>query len=233
MVEAADGGTLFLDEVGELPLAAQARLLRVLQDGEIRRVGASHATKVNVRLIAATHRQLKQLVETGQFRDDLYFRLRVMEIGLPPLRERGDDILELANHLLDKSRKRLHRPALNFAPDTLSAITAYSWPGNVRELENAIERAVILCDSKSITPEMLAIEARAETRDVVADDDALSLDDYIVRFVREHESAMTETELARRLGISRKTLWEKRHRLGIPRKTKKRPLREDAVLRSP
>jgi DNA-binding NtrC family response regulator len=235
MVEAADGGTLFLDEVGELPLPAQARLLRVLQDGEIRRVGASQSSRVDVRLIAATHRELNQLVQDGQFRDDLYFRLRVMEIQLPPLRERGDDIIELANHLLDKTCKRLHRPVIAFAPDALTAITAYAWPGNVRELENAIERAVILCDSNSITPDLLAIESRTDKvrGTAMPDDTAVSLDDYIVRFVLEHESTMTETELARRLGISRKTLWEKRQRLGIPRKQKKRILQQNTVLRNP
>ena len=235
MVEAADGGTLFLDEVGELPLPAQARLLRVLQDGEIRRVGASQSSRVNVRLISATHRELIQLVQDGQFRDDLYFRLRVMEIQLPPLRERGGDIIGLANHLLDKTCKRLHRSVIAFAPDALMAITAYAWPGNVRELENAIERAVILCESNSITPDLLAIESRIDSirGTAMPDDTAVSLDDYIVRFVLEHEGSVTETELARRLGISRKTLWEKRHRLGIPRKQKKRTLQQNAVSRNP
>ncbi|MFQ5995660.1 MAG: sigma-54-dependent transcriptional regulator [Acidiferrobacterales bacterium] len=233
MVEAADGGTLFLDEVGELPLPAQARLLRVLQDGEIRRVGASQSARVNVRLIAATHRELTQLVEEERFRDDLYFRLRVMEICLPPLRERGDDVIELAHHLLDKACKRLHRPLPTFATETLSAITSYKWPGNVRELENAIERAVILCESKLLGPDMLAIEARQDQDSaMMPDESSTSLDDYIVRFVLEHEGVLTETELAKRLGISRKTLWEKRQRLGIPRK-QKRKVSPEAHVRSP
>ncbi len=221
MVEAADGGTLFLDEVGELPLSAQARLLRVLQDGEIRRVGSSQPRKINVRLIAATHRELAQLVERNLFRDDLYFRLRVMEIWLPPLRERGRDIVDLAHHLLDKTCQRLHRSALRFTPEAMSLITEYAWPGNVRELENAIERAVILCDAEAITPEMLAIESRpTELSGAAAESaNAASLENYIRNFVREHEGMLTETELARRLGISRKTLWEKRQRLGIPRQT--------------
>jgi two-component system, NtrC family, response regulator HydG len=223
MVEAADSGTLFLDEVGELPLPAQARLLRVLQDGEIRRVGSSQSRKINVRLIAATHRELAQLVEHSQFRDDLYFRLRVMEIWLPPLRERGRDIVDLAHHLLDKTCQRLHHSALRFAAEAMSLIREYGWPGNVRELENAIERAVILCDADAITPEMLAIESRpSELASPAAESaSAASLENYIRNFVREHEGALTETELARRLGISRKTLWEKRQRLGIPRKSRK------------
>jgi DNA-binding NtrC family response regulator len=223
MVEAADGGTLFLDEVGELPLSAQARLLRVLQDGEIRRVGSSQPRRINVRLIAATHRELAQLVERNLFRDDLYFRLRVMEIWLPPLRERGRDIVDLAHHLLAKTCQRLHHSALRFTPEAMSLITEYTWPGNVRELENAIERAVILCDAEAISPDMLAIESRSTELSGAAAEStsAASLEDYIRNFVREHEGALSETELARRLGISRKTLWEKRSRLGIPRKSRK------------
>ncbi len=222
MVEAADGGTLFLDEVGELPPSAQARLLRVLQDGEIRRVGASRSRRVKVRLIAATHRDLKQLVDQQLFRDDLYFRLRVMEIRLPPLRSRGADVIELARHLLEKTCKRLHRPRLRFSDEVLSLITAYSWPGNVRELENAIERAVILCEQELITPELLAIEPRAAEPATPT----VSLDEYARRFVLDHQATYTETELARRLGISRKTLWEKRQRLGIPRKRREAALRK-------
>ncbi|MDH3672297.1 MAG: sigma-54 dependent transcriptional regulator, partial [Gammaproteobacteria bacterium] len=236
LVEAADGGTLFLDEVGELPLAAQARLLRVLQDGEIRRIGASQPWRVDVRLIAATHRDLRQLVEEKRFRDDLYFRLRVMEIRLPPLRERDGDVVELANYLLDRVCKRLHRSSMTFAPEAIAVIEAYSWPGNVRELENAIERAVILCDGKSITSDLLAIETYdhggGHSLTPTGDTNA-SLDNYIRKFVLENQNTLTETELARRLGISRKTLWEKRQRLGIPRGRRKKPLREDTVLGGP
>ncbi len=217
LVEAADGGTLFLDEIGELPHAAQARLLRVLQEGEIRRVGASRPGRVNIRLIAATHRNLEQRVQDGLFRADLYYRLRVMEIYLPPLRERGADLEDLAVFLLEKTCRRLNRPALRFSREALAAIRAYSWPGNVRELENAIERAVILCDGTQITAKLLAIDVaveRAETAPQVPD---LSLEEYFRRFVVEHQDRMTETELARRLGISRKNLWERRQRFGVPR----------------
>ena len=223
LVEAAGGGTLFLDEVGELPLTAQARLLRVLQDGEIRRVGASKPWRVDIRLIAATHRDLKQLVDNDEFRDDLYFRLRVVEISLPPLRERDGDIVQLANYLLDKTCKRLHRSSMTFAPEAVAVIEEYSWPGNVRELENAIERAVILYDSSVITADMLAVDTdgHGDSPTVVTPAaTSHSLDDYMRNFVLEHQGALTETELARRLGISRKTLWEKRQRLAIPRKRK-------------
>jgi DNA-binding NtrC family response regulator len=215
LVEAADGGTLFLDEIGELPLEAQARLLRVLQEGEVRRVGATKSKRVDVRLIAATNRDLKQAVADGQFRSDLYFRLNVMEIPLPALRERGDDTLELAHALLAKTCLRLNRPPARFADESLERIRHYSWPGNVREMENVLERAVILAENDLITPELLAITAPTPVSD--SPDAKLSLDEYFVKFVREHEGGMTETDLARHLGISRKTLWERRQRLAIPR----------------
>ncbi|EDO25945.1 predicted protein, partial [Nematostella vectensis] len=142
LVEAADGGTLFLDEIGELPLEAQARLLRVLQEGEIRRVGSVQSQKVDVRLIAATHRDLKTLSKIGQFREDLYYRLHVIALKLPPLRERGADVIEIARAFLIRQSTRQGRLDLSFANDAEQAIRHYPWPGNVRELENAIERAL-------------------------------------------------------------------------------------------
>ncbi|MBI3900503.1 MAG: sigma-54-dependent Fis family transcriptional regulator [Gammaproteobacteria bacterium] len=216
LVEVADGGTLFLDEIGELPAAAQARLLRVLQEGEIRRVGSPHARKVNIRLIAATHRNLEQGVADGSFRADLYFRLRVVEIRLPPLRERGVDIDALAQFLLSKTCRRLNRPPLTLSSATIAAIRDYDWPGNVRELENAIERAVILCEGDQITPASLAIHA-APPAEVASTDPSLSLQDYFRHFVLENQDRLTETEIAKRLGLSRKALWERRQRFGIPR----------------
>jgi two-component system response regulator HydG len=233
LVEAADGGTLFLDEIGELPLEAQARLLRVLQEGEIRRVGAVQSQKVNVRLIAATHRDLKTLAKTGQFREDLYYRLHVIALGLPPLRERGADVNEIAHAFLLRQSQAMGRSDLRFTSDAEQAIRHYSWPGNVRELENAIERASILGESPDINAELLGIDIEldrfAEDEDFLglpqaASGDSqeptedLSLEDYFQHFVLEHQDHMTETELARKLGISRKCLWERRQRLGIPRK---------------
>src|SRR5574344_3044633 len=137
LVEAADGGTLFLDEIGELPLEAQARLLRVLQEGEIRRVGSVQSQKVDVRLIAATHRDLKTLAKTGQFREDLYYRLHVIALKLPPLRERGADVIEIARSFLARQCARMGREAPRFSQGAEQAIRHYPWPGNVRELENA------------------------------------------------------------------------------------------------
>ncbi len=218
LIETADGGTLFLDEIGELPPAAQARLLRVLQEGEIRRVGSARARKVNVRLIAATHRDLESRVAEGQFRSDLYFRLHVFEILLPPLRDRGDDIATLAEFLLAKICRRLNRPRSWLSQQAISAMKAYHWPGNVRELENAIERAVILCDDGQISTELLAIDSTSATSPASTTDKGdLSLEDYFRHLVLTHQERLTETELARRLGMSRKALWERRQRLNLPR----------------
>jgi DNA-binding NtrC family response regulator len=232
LVEAADGGTLFLDEIGELPLEAQARLLRVLQEGEIRRVGSVQSQKVDVRLIAATHRDLKTLAKIGQFREDLYYRLHVIALKLPPLRERGADVNEIAKAFLVRQCTRMGRDDLRFAHDAEQAIRHYPWPGNVRELENAIERAVILCEGSEISAELLGIDIELDDLDDDFDSaslpassgnnheptEDLSLEDYFQHFVLEHQDHMTETELARKLGISRKCLWERRQRLGIPRR---------------
>ena len=229
LVEAADGGTLFLDEIGELPLEAQARLLRVLQEGEIRRVGSVQSQKVDVRLIAATHRDLKNLAKNGQFREDLYYRLHVISLRLPALREREDDVLEIAKVFLQRQCARMGREPLQFSAEALKAIRYYSWPGNVRELENAIERAVILCEGATIPLDLLGIDVELELPEDFAAElpplpagsepaENLSLEDYFQHFVLEHQDHMTETELARKLGISRKCLWERRQRLGIPRR---------------
>ncbi len=220
LVEAADGGTLFLDEIGELPAEAQARLLRVLQEGEVRRVGSVQQRHVDIRVIAATHRDLEVLVEQGRFREDLFYRLNVLDVCLPPLRERGSDIVLLANHFLAAAAERLGRPRLFFSVEALAALRAHDWPGNVRELENVVQRACVLAESDCIGVEMLG--AAAPRRPVPEADTArggrLSLEEYIQQFLVTNQGRMTETEIARRLGISRKCLWEKRQKLGIPRR---------------
>jgi two-component system response regulator AtoC len=219
LVEEAHGGTLFLDEIGELSLSAQARLLRLLQESEVRRVGSTRTHKVDVRLVAATHRDLESMMRSGQFRSDLYFRLRVFEIRLPPLRERKGDLQLLAAKLLERIRARLNRPSITLSREAQAALAAHHWPGNVRELENALERAVILCDGTLLTPELLALEQPAPSVAAgSATDVATSIEDYFVRFVREHQDGMGEMELAEALGISRKSLWEKRNRLNLHRK---------------
>jgi DNA-binding NtrC family response regulator len=186
-----------------------------------------------VRLIAATHRDLKTLAKTGQFREDLYYRLHVIALKLPALRERGNDVLEIAQAFLVRQYTRMGYEPLHFAHDAEQAIRHYPWPGNVRELENAIERAVILCEGTEICADLLGIDIELDDLD---DEDFslsaaagqssssheptedLSLEDYFQHFVLEHQDHMTETELARKLGISRKCLWERRQRLGIPRR---------------
>ncbi|GAA5317099.1 MAG: two-component system response regulator CbrB [Candidatus Pelagadaptatus aseana] len=238
LIAAADGGTLFLDEIGELPLEAQARLLRVLQEGEVRPIGSIESRKVDVRLVAATHRDLHKLCKEGKFREDLYYRINVLQLTLTPLRDRGKDILALTTNLLQRYCEEMGKPSLQLSPEAIQAITTYTWPGNVRELENAIQRAVILCeDEREISHDLLDIEldlinlreagiepnnARqqldslsSESTDPAED---LSLEDYFQRFVLENQDTMSETELARKLGVSRKCLWERRQRLGIPRK---------------
>lgn len=231
LVEAANGSTLFLDEIGELPLEAQARLLRVLQENEIRKVGSVQSKKVDVRLVVATHRDLKQLVVDGHFREDLYYRINVMTLLIPPLRDRGDDILELGEAILQRTCKRLKTKMLNLSDGARRAIFNYGWPGNVRELENAIERAVVLAEELEISEELLAIDDEEKSMSVPKSEqqnlqstpepiEELSLEDYFQRFVLEHQDAMNETQLAKKLGISRKCLWERRQRFGIPRKKK-------------
>ncbi len=154
LIEAANGGTLFLDEIGELPLEAQASLLCVLQDGEIHRVGSAQSVKIDVRILVATHKNLQQMVDDKLFRDDLYYRLNVFELDLPPLRERGSDIKMLADVILTKMSHRIHRKSIVFADEAYAELPKYSWPGNVRELENVIERAVILCSSLVSRPKI-------------------------------------------------------------------------------
>ena len=242
LIEAADKGTLFLDEIGELPLEAQARLLRFLQEGEIRKVGSTQSIRVDVRLIAATHRNLKELARTGLFREDLYYRLYVMELKMPPLRERGQDIIELAQRFLTSACSRMNCSQAVLSDSAQQVMLQYSWPGNVRELENAIERAVILADNHFITPELLGLDIetrpslqrleseyseQATSHQITSNlppkkqpQAVLSMDDYFQRFVMEHQDEMSETDLARKLGVSRKCLWERRQKLGIPKRPK-------------
>ncbi len=223
LLKMAEGGTLFLDEIGELPLTAQARLLRILQHDEYEESSQSKTQPLNIRMIAATNRDIRQLVQNQTFRSDLYFRLRVVEMSLPPLRERGSDIQELAHFLLEKSSKQLNRHHLKFSRSAMEAIRHYRWPGNVRELSNTIERAVILCEDDNITPELLAIDHQVATSHIkgTGTQDSLSLEEYFRQFVIENQELMTETEMAKKLGISRKALWERRQRFGIPRQKRR------------
>ncbi len=224
LVEAADGSTLFLDEIGELSIDAQARLLRVIQDGELRPIGSADIRKVSIRLIASSHRNLQLLSEQGSFKEDLYFRLNVVKFNLTPLRDRADDIILLAKHFLASTAKKYSKTKLRFSEAAITCMKEYRWPGNVRELENAIQRAVILCDRKTISTDLLALEQlrQVEIPSNESDESGVSLKNYFKNFVLENEDKMTETEIAEKLGISRKALWQRRQKLGIPRKRGKR-----------
>ena len=227
--QAADGGTLFLDEVGELSPAVQVSLLRALQEGEVIPVGATHPVRVNVRVVSATHHDLRALVAGGSFRKDLYFRLVVMSVRLPPLRERRGDIAVLAQHLLEQHCKQHGHFVSGFEPQTLAALEAHSWPGNVRELQNELERLVILTDEgKRVSVRHLSRHIRRPAESVNVGDEAalavppgLGYDDAIAWFERSLvEQALNQcngvlTRAAKRLGIERSRLGKIRARYGI------------------
>ena len=226
LIEAAHNSTLFLDEIGELPLAAQARLLRFIQEGEIRRIGAIKSTKVNIRLICATHRRLDELAQSNAFRQDLYYRINVLRLDIPPLRERGPDIAAMANWFATQLADKLDMQPRAFSKNSLEQIARHPWPGNVRELQNAVERALVMCDDSLLAldlpvgldqPESTITPDRGPEKKIDDSADELSLEDYFQRFVLQHQDAMNETELAQKLGISRKSLWERRQRFGMPR----------------
>ncbi|WP_018169413.1 MULTISPECIES: sigma-54 dependent transcriptional regulator [unclassified Thioalkalivibrio] len=223
LIQSAHGGTLFLDEIGELAPAAQARLLRVLQDGELRPVGSNENLKVDVRLLAATHRDLEAMIEEQAFRADLYYRLRVLELSIPPLRERREDIIPLARHFLEALAGSGPVPQLSHA--ARQALESQDWPGNVRELANALERGWVLSPDGCIEADHMGLSTGTPARDDEIPNPAFptrkgkgsSLNEYFRHFVQENQGSMTETELARALGISRKTLWERRQRENLPR----------------
>ncbi len=207
--ERADGGTLFLDELGDIPPKAQVDLLRVLQEREFERVGGTRTIRVDVRIVAATNRDLEQLVRDGKFREDLYYRINVIPIHLPPLRERPEDIAPLAHHFLRRFAQRFNKPIDGFTPRAMEVLTGYSWPGNVRELENVIERVVVLCRGDRIDVEDLPSQLWRKTKAVPLETvDNLELVEKLTieRVVRTSE---TMAQAARRLGISRTTLYAK------------------------
>jgi len=218
--ERAHGGTLFLDEIAEVTVDFQAKLLRVLQEGEVLRVGGSQPRPVDVRVVAATNRPLNKEIAAGRFREDLYFRLNVIPVRLAPLRERREDIMPLARHFIAIHREQSGHP-LDFSPEAQAAMEAHQWPGNVRELENAVERAAILARGESITPEDLLLEqgdvAHSGTPSIMTG----TLQDSIDEIVRGRiETAVdgargNRAEAARNLGIDRATLWRLMKRLGL------------------
>lgn len=246
----ADGGTLFLDEIGELRLDMQVKLLRALQEGEVDPVGAKRPVKVDVRIVSATNRDLNELTKDGRFREDLFYRLNVFPIYVPPLRERKDDIPALARHFITRFAVEEHKPVSGLTPEAADMIERYSWPGNVRQLENTIFRAVVLCDSSLLDicdfPQIasaMGVESRQRRASSVADAQALQAaaftpaipqspysmslvgSDSHMRKMDEMESEIIRTaiarydghmsEVARRLGIGRSTLYRKLKEFGL------------------
>ncbi|MBS0478064.1 MAG: sigma-54-dependent Fis family transcriptional regulator [Proteobacteria bacterium] len=229
----ADGGTLFLDEIGEMPLDAQVKLLRVLQSGEVQPIGARHMREVDVRVIAATNKKLIEEVEAGRFREDLYYRLNVVQVTIPPLRERTGDIPALARHLLARIADQPGLRPLGITDEALALLGRYDWPGNVRQLQNALFRAAVLCDGDALTlhdfPQIAALGSGRVAAPVgqMATSGGVTLfrPDGNMRPLEEIEADVIRlaighyrgrmTEVARRLGIGRSTLYRKLGELGI------------------
>lgn len=219
----ADRGTLFLDEIGEMPIGVQAKLLRALQQGEIQRVGSDKSEHVDVRVIAATNRDLRKEVEERRFREDLYFRLNVISLEVPPLRQRREDIPLLASHFLTHYAERNHKNVKGFSAQCMDMLLHYDWPGNVRELQNAVERAVILCTGEYVAgPELPVNIARLASEDLPKFSEApsslagLPLEEVERRAIEEtlRETGDNKSAAARKLGITRATLHKKLRKYG-------------------
>jgi len=215
--EVAQGGTLFLDEIGEIDAVIQVKLLRFLGERTFERVGSSKTLVSDVRLITATNKNLAELVKSGAFREDLYFRLRVVELRLPPLRERGSDVLLLAQSFLKEFAREHDKPVREFAPEALQALMSYNWPGNVRELRSEVERAVVLCQKEQIEPKDLSAEVQGRpvsgsAKEILAQSD-LTIEEaekqLIMRALKECNG--NRTLAAKKIGVSRRTLHRKLH----------------------
>jgi formate hydrogenlyase transcriptional activator len=216
--ELADKGTLFLDEVGDIPPALQPKLLRVLQEQEFERLGSTRTQQVNIRLVAATNRNLAEMVKRNEFRSDLYYRLNVFPIPLPPLRARRDDIPALVGHFVELYSRRMDKPIGHIAPDTMSALTSYPWPGNIRELQNFIERSVIVTSGNVLQPPLATLQSYtgAESLGAVTLEDAER--DHIRKILEQTRWVVAGPNgAAARLGIKRSTLYFRMQKLGISR----------------
>ncbi len=218
--ELADKGTLFLDEIGDMSLPTQAKILRVLQEGEFERLGGAETIKTDVRLLAATHKNLQTMIEEGSFRQDLYFRLSVVPVKLPALRERSIDIPELANSFLRRFTEKNRKDIKGIHPEALNLLMQYAWPGNIRELENTIERAVILCLGEQITPQDLPPHLLSETvRDMkqIQTDTGYTLRDFEREMIRStlEKTGHNKSLTAKMLGVARQTLLNKIKEYGL------------------
>ena len=215
-IEQAQGGTLFLDEIADMPFACQAKMLRVIEEERVEPVGARKSIPVDVRILAATNKELRTEAEKGGFREDLFYRLHVINLHIPPLRERREDIRLLASHFLLEAVRRFGRDQMIFSPQAMEKLMAYSWPGNVRELRNEVERAVILAPSREISPDDLSQEVRAD-RSAGPSEAGLSVRANEKELIRKAlaDSGGNRSEAARLLGISREGLRKKMKRYGI------------------
>src|SRR4029453_1159492 len=218
LLETASNGTLFLDEIGELPRAIQVKLLRFLQEQRFQRVGGRQEIQVDTRLVAATNADLKQLIESGKFREDLYFRFAVVTLRLLPLRERGEDVVVLAREFLQRYADQQRRTKLVFAPDALRTMTHYSWPGNVRELQNRVKRAVIMASGSRVAAKDLELDGRqavsaSSGRTLKQAREQVERD--VIHQALKHNSGRITAPPAD-LGISRPTLYELMEKLSIP-----------------
>lgn len=239
--ELAHTGTLFLDEIGDLSAVTQAKLLRVIQEREFTRIGGVQPIKVDVRIVAATNKNLDELVRKGQFREDLYYRINVISLYLPPLRERSEDIPLLAKHFLQKRLEEEKRPTIEFGKEALELLSRYSWPGNVRELENFVEQAFIWSQhATEITPEHLPTSIKSDSRSTSLRDDTLagrmSLEKAVMEFEREiildalKRTNYVQTHAANLLGISRRMLKYRMDTLGIGRPDHSTPTESDQLV---
>lgn len=229
LFEIADKGTFFMDEVGDISPNLQAKLLRVIQEGVIKKVGGTQDIKIDVRLIAATNRDLTKEVERGSFRRDLYYRLSVIEINIPPLREKKEDIPVLAEYFLKRFAQKINKEVTGFSPGAMKLLIDYDWPGNVRELENEIERAVILAETQTVTPDELSERIRSggiRLKIEEIKDRSLKgvLEGYERKIISEvlAEMRWNKTRVAQLLGITRQALNKKIERYGLDRRKKKR-----------
>ena len=223
----ADGGTLLLDEIGELPLQLQAKLLRALQERVVRPIGGRKEVPFDVRLIAATNRDLEAAIEAGTFRSDLYFRIDVVEIPIPPLRSRGNDILLLAQHFLVRFAERAKKPVRGLGPEVAERLLGYGWPGNVRELQNAMERATALSSGDTLSVDDLPAKLREKRPEPLHHEltDWLTLEAMEKRYILQVLEACggSRTQAARTLGLDRSTLWRKLERYGVAVDPTKKP----------
>lgn len=216
LFEEADGGTVFLDEIGDMPTHFQVKLLRVIEDHEIRMLGSTKTKKVDIRFIAATNRALAEAVSEGMFREDLYYRINVISLHMPTLKERQEDLAELAMHFMARFASEYGKPACMLDEPAMSALNSYHWPGNIRELQNVIERAVLLSDGGEIKIEHLPDNILKRGSFVEESlDQGVSIEDYTRNFIAKYQHTHSEQELADKLGITRKTLWEKRKKWGL------------------